>query len=884
MIYHAIISAFLWLLLSSFAYANDPFSIIFGDEPIKASVTNDATNDTLTILRLRIRHHLISENWTAHELADGLCLPVQAFADALEFPLSIEDGTLRANILGQDKSIEINPLEGSGFVKIENGWCTFAEQLETIFPVKIDFRPANLELVVSPNLALPIDERLAREELRESLEDEKSGNAIEYRPVANPYRIFNLPTFDFTFDAAASSSNTQSATATISGAADLLWMNAHFQSSSSLEGAFETNRLRLFRHNGRPEELSFLKARRFAIGDVSSRSQPMISRSQSGRGFLVSNQPLFKPELFDETTIRGALPEGWEAELFDGEVLIAFLTDADRNGEYVFKDVPLRPGYNHLTVKLFGPYGETTERHITQFVGSEHCPEDEWRYSFGFVDPGHSFFGESLFEIGNEVEITPSNTPSAFLSLEHGISKDLTLLGDLNMNQEQILLSTSIISSVFDGYGVGRIALDETGGLGWQINYQKRLSPSTSFSSRVSDFGSLETNLNGFGDNRILRQISSRLDTRLKIGKSITPVQTEFSFNERENNLSEFNANLRVAGTFKRVKWSNSMRYNLLSQTDSSVQNLQGELLGSYSVSGIRLRGAFNYSVLDNLSLNSVSLSARKKIDKSSQIQAGVTYDLRSNNAAIEGSFSKSFDKISVQTKAKIDNAGEWSLGLGLSFSLYHDERQGKYKLGKPGLSRSGVIAPRIFDDLNNNGVFDAGDMPVEGAQFIVENSLRSEESDASGTNVIADLTPSKSINSEIKLSSIQDPFLRPMEIGRTVELRAGQVLGYDVPLTATGEIEGVMKVANKDLDIPVAGITIEAVNSKGQVVGSTQTEYDGYFYLQDVPAISLKLRVSEIDLESMDGYFQPLGISLSRKSPSRLGLSLTVKREGTGS
>ena len=128
-----------------------------------------------------------------------------------------------------------------------------------------------------------------------------------------------------------------------------------------------------------------LKARSFALGDVVSADLPLLQQAQTGQGFVVSNRPAVTADVFDTTDIRGPLSSGWEAELYDGEQLLGFVTDADLNGDYVFSDITLRPGYNRFTVKLFGPYGQRDERIIKIMGGAELCPENEMQYSFGLV-------------------------------------------------------------------------------------------------------------------------------------------------------------------------------------------------------------------------------------------------------------------------------------------------------------------------------------------------------------------------------------------------------------------------------------------------------------------------------------------------------------------
>jgi len=56
------------------------------------------------------------------------------------------------------------------------------------------------------------------------------------------------------------------------------------------------------------------------------------------------------------TELRGELPEAWEAELYQNDILSAFTAES-QSGEYVFADLPLLPGSNDFRVVLYGPQG-----------------------------------------------------------------------------------------------------------------------------------------------------------------------------------------------------------------------------------------------------------------------------------------------------------------------------------------------------------------------------------------------------------------------------------------------------------------------------------------------------------------------------------------------
>ena len=69
-----------------------------------------------------------------------------------------------------------------------------------------------------------------------------------------------------------------------------------------------------------------------------------------GRGLFVSNTPLNRPTRFGTTIMRGALPLGWDAELYRNGQLLAYQGDSV-DGRFEF-EVPLVHGNNDLEVVL----------------------------------------------------------------------------------------------------------------------------------------------------------------------------------------------------------------------------------------------------------------------------------------------------------------------------------------------------------------------------------------------------------------------------------------------------------------------------------------------------------------------------------------------------
>lgn len=867
------LSVFLLFTLCAESRANDPFALLFGEAGIDASEDSQAGEDDLLVLQLLVRNHLLDEGWAAYQSDNGICIPLQSLTDALGFPIEYTANHAKGWVLSPDQPIDLPLSLDTGFQQSAVGWCAEINIIESLFPVTLDYQSSTLSLVIEPTTVLPLEAKLKRTEARKILELAADPSGRHYREIENPYNWVSWPTIDISLDSMMSRDSETKTTVNIDMSADVLKTSAHLRTLSQRNDFMESTRFTLFRENHAAEELGFLNARRFAVGDISSPSLPLTARSASGRGFIVSNRDLFKPDLFDETVVRGALPVNWEAELYDGETLLGFVTEPDNNGQYVFENVPLRPGYNRLNVKLYGPYGEEEVRTVAQFVGPELCPEGTWKYSFGFIDTSTSAFGDRLVDSDSDQDVS-TNTGYGFTSVDYGLSKQYSVRADFRQGEEGSLSTFSLIGSKFGGYGVLRAAMNDDGQSGIQAQFQKSFSDKTSFSLNAVDYGNLETEINGTGDSKIDQTVSGRLDTQLGWWGRSLPIQNELEWEKGEDGEEKLTASTRVAASISRFKWSNTLRFTSFSHADDQYQ---GNFLVSRSFAGLRVRSSMSYHYDDRFDIDGLSLTAQKKLSSNTRIQGDFNVDMETEETSFNSTLSRSFGPVSFSAQAGITSQSDWKVGLGIAVSLFRDQSQNRYKAARPGLTRSGVIAPRVFDDLNNNGSFDDGDVVMEGTQFIVDRSLRSEEGNAEGITVLDGLTTAKLINAEVKVSSITDPFLQPNESGRSLIVRPGQVLMYDVPLSMRGDAEGTLMLRKNGIQTPVSGVVLEAITEDNRVISTTQTEYDGYFYLDNLPTTALTIRVSEKHMKGLQGVSKPIEIKLSRENPSTLGLSLFI-------
>jgi hypothetical protein len=57
-------------------------------------------------------------------------------------------------------------------------------------------------------------------------------------------------------------------------------------------------------------------------------------------------------------------------------------------------------------------------------------------------------------------------------------------------------------------------------------------------------------------------------------------------------------------------------------------------------------------------------------------------------------------------------------------------------------------------------------------------------------------------------------------------------------------EVEGHAYFRSGDSNSAVSNVQLQLIDSKGEVIGSVKTEYDGYFFLEDIPAGDYHIRI----------------------------------------
>ena len=173
--------------------------------------------------------------------------------------------------------------------------------------------------------------------------------------------------------------------------------------------------------------LGVLKASEIELGDISLPATDLVTGSESGVGFVVSNDDLINTVSFNQIELEGDILKDWEVEVYRNGMLLGF-HKANENGRYSFKDVPLLKGANKIKMLFYNPFGGVTEKVKDYLLTNDLSSGKKLKYSFAVVRKRKRFF-----DIG-DTKSTARNHGAIFFSnkYEYGLSRYLSVSSSIN--------------------------------------------------------------------------------------------------------------------------------------------------------------------------------------------------------------------------------------------------------------------------------------------------------------------------------------------------------------------------------------------------------------------------------------------------------------------
>ena len=351
-----------------------------------------ASDDDALLFDLRSGSYRLGDGVRGYQTGSGICVDLADMIIAMDIPFRLDKKSRRATgwIFTEKQTLTIDrdaqaiqtrsgskKLLPGQIYDVPEGWCVDVKSLSNWFGVEFIPDLSNALLTIKSESQLPFERALARKEQAAKIRPRKSFDLSGLPQSSEPYKFWRTPSVDAVVSAGGLRDKRSGQQFDLryelyaSGEVGKASFDARL--SSDNKGVPENLRLRAYRTDPRGQLLGPLKATHVAVGDVSTFSTPLVSQSVAGRGALLTNRPVERPDNFDRTSFRGELPSGWDAELYRNGQLLAFAENRT-DGRFEFIDVPLLYGQNRFEIVLYGPQGQIRRDTKVIPVGLDSIP------------------------------------------------------------------------------------------------------------------------------------------------------------------------------------------------------------------------------------------------------------------------------------------------------------------------------------------------------------------------------------------------------------------------------------------------------------------------------------------------------------------------------
>ena len=816
--------------------------------PVSLATDSWAPNeDDSWLFDMRSGQYRLGDGVRGYQTPQGICVDLADVVLALDLAVRVDKKLRRATgwVFDERRSLVIDREVGEVRAGSQSyrlsatmirdtpaGWCVDLDSLNAWLGVPIAADLSNAVLRIESKDKLPFQLAAERRARAAGIRPTAQFDLASLPQASRPYQAWAMPSVDVVASAGFVSDKRGGSYVQgryeIFAAGEVLGQSFDARLSSDNEGVPDSLRMRLYRTDPEGRLLGPLKATHYAVGDVSLLSTGAVASSAPGRGAVVTNRPIERPDSFDKTTFRGDLPAGWDAELYRNGQLLAF-TSPNRDGRYEFLDVPLQYGANRFEIVLYGPQGQI-RREIKQVqVGMDSIPPQQTWYWAGFAQEN-----ADLIEFGGRRRGPFRRGWRGTLGIERGLDTRTSvaayahslMIEDVRRNYAEVALRRSLGPTLLE---VGAAQADDGGGA-------VRASWLAAFGETYVRADAMR-GWNGFVSDRLISNInglySISVDQSLKLGQTVLPLHFDVRHIERRSGIDSIEASARASASFRALTFTGQLDW---SRTKAPVgpdppDNLTASLLANARIGRVRLRGEARFALSGDSSDTRVALIGEWAGKGDAEWRAELGYDRGLGRARVGAGYTRRFNRLQLSGFGEVASDGSLAGSLSLAFSLWpKPDGSGRVSCKKPA-SRGQVIADVWMDD-NGDGVRQSGEAALAGVPLTAGHAYIEQATSTDGQGTIDGLEPFRPVLIGIDAGSLPDPYVQPALPGVVVTPRPGVATRVALPMVAAGEIEGTLR---RDGGNPIEGLSLELVDAEGRVRATTLTEFDGYFLFESV-------------------------------------------------
>ncbi|MEE4348938.1 MAG: hypothetical protein V2J26_01795 [Pacificimonas sp.] len=800
------------------------------------------SEDDYVILRLEMRRWILAEDVEGYRLpGGGLCLDLEQTVAALDFPIAVSPDEQSASGWARSEAhrFELEPgrvrygdqserLEGAELFAHAGGLCANVDSIAAWFDLTLEPNLPAALVTVTSETPLPFEAEVERERRRAMLAARAERIDLDrYEAIVEPYRIWRTPSVEISLELEGERNSDKDMRGAFTygalAAGEAAFLSYDMRVAGGQDLIPEIIRLRAYRSDAEGRLFGSLGVTEAVAGDVTLQARGLTTPAAVGRGAFISNAPLYRSANFDTTDFFGELPVGWDAELYRNGSLIA-VSEPTSAGRYEFRDVPLTFQENRFEIVLYGPQGQIRRETVYRNVARDAVPAGQTWVRAAILEDARS-----LIDLRDEPEEPGRWIASA--SVEQGLSKRLS--GGLHLTHaEQIDADpdTMIEASVRALLDNGVVEIDAAGDLsgGYAV--------SASAAAQTGSLSLFATTL--FRDSLRLRN-GSETDERSRI--ELRAIR-EFDMGGRPAALSggvvyrnriDAPDPLRVDGRFTTSVIGLNVATEVSWQSDSDSggnEGLRGRTIVGGRMGPVLLRGEAEYGLSGGPDVEKLRATADYRLSRNGMIRGEARYNLKNDSGQLSLGYAQRFDRFAVGGSVRADTGGEVSGLLNVTVAVGPDTRGRFGHVTSEKLASHGQVAARVFTDSNMDGAWQS-DEPVHEGVKLKRNNFSAGETGPDGAAILTGFPSGQRARVEIAGGSLPDPFLLPAAKPTVVKARRGITTRVDIPLTPTGEIEGVLFMGQRAL--PGAALVLK--DDGGAIVARTRSEYDGFFLFETV-------------------------------------------------
>lgn len=816
----------------------------------QGAVPAAAGEANLLLLEVRLGRTVLAEAVTAYEVDSEICLPLGELSRLLTLAIRTmpADGRASGYILSEERVFSLDvaarELTLAGRREPLDPAHLKLEQDDIYVPIRLLSRWLPVDLLVDlPSLAVEVRPR-ERLPLQARLERGQRGGRADPRAVyvdpgyarhELPYRLAGLPFIDQTVGVAVAGGDSARRTETNYSAyltSDLLGMQAAL---FAMRGPSEPSgrvRATLGRHDPDAGLLGPLHARTALIGSVPVPGVQNVSlTSSTGNGAMVSNRPLNQPTRFDQHTLQGDLPPGWDVELYYNEALVGF-QQSGPDGKYIFPDLPLAYGPNDFRLVFHGPLGQLrVERHSFLLEQAAVAPGTLYYSAAGHRDRDGYHRSLAQFEWGL----------TGFLSATGALAR--LPVGGFDQRFTHLGLHGYFQSFIVSG----EVARSGDGGKLAQVGVKTRLGrlALAATHARLERFSSeiFQPSL-----DPVTSRDEVRIDgTMLAAGFSL-PVSLHARRDTLASGIEATQVQARVSAYRGGMAVSNALRW----QSHGQRKFFDGVLQASRRVAGVGLNGQLEYTVSPDAKVGAAALSLDYNLSGGYVANLGLARSFTNAHYRLSGALNKSLGSFGLGLNGFYTSGHDYGAGIQLFMAIGIEPRRGRLMREAQPMASTGAVSLRVFLDRNLNGVMDDGDEPVRNAGFTINGGNHLLRTDSAGLAYLGRLPSHQHIDIGFDIETLEDPQWKPQVKGVRLVPRPGAVSQVDFALSVTGEIDGTTYLLADGVRKPVGDLELELVGSDRKVAATIKSSSDGYYVLAGVFPGSYLLRVAPDQLKRL--------------------------------